>query len=104
MNSIITKEVMNEVWEIGHQRVKELEALIEKHPILTRTVRDLKKDYIICLNAISSRDFNLIESTRLIIEAKEKSLELQITELEEDNKRSKKAKEIKESENNEDGK
>ena len=96
--SIITKEVMDQVWEIGHQRVKELESIMGEYPILTRFIREMKKDYIICLNAISTRNFNLIESTRKIIESKEKELESQMKEIDDDTKRSKKAKQIKESE------
>lgn len=106
MKTIISKEVMNQVWEIGHQRVIELERLIKDYPILTRFIREIKKDYIVCLNAISSRDFNLIESIRKIIEINETELEQHIKEIDEDISRSKKAKQIKnnESEKIEDGK
>lgn len=95
MKTIISKEVMNQVWEIGHNRVIELEKLINEYPILTRLIREIKKDYIVCLNAISSRDFNLIEQMRKIIDVKEIDLEEQIKEIDEDNNRSKKAKQIK---------
>ena len=106
MKTIISKEVMNQVWEIGHQRVIELEKLLTEYPILTRLIREIKKDYIICLNAISSRDFNLIEQMRKIIDSKETELEDQMKEVDDDNNRSKKAKQIKnqESEEGPDGK
>ena len=104
MKTIISKEVMDQVWEIGHQRVIELEALTKEYPILTRYIREIRKDYIICLNAIVSRDFNLIEFMRKTIDAKEAGLESQINEIDDDNKRSKKAKQIKESEETPDGK
>lgn len=101
METIISKEVMNQVWEIGHQRVIELERLIIKYPILTRLIREIKKDYIVCLNAISSRDFNLIEQTRKIIDAKETELDDQMKDIDEDYNRSKKAKQIKNKESEE---
>lgn len=106
METIISKEIMNKVWEIGHQRVIELEKLLNEYPILTRLIKDIKKDYIICLNGVSSRDFNLIEQMRKIIDEKEAKLEDAIKEVDEDNNRSKKAKQIKnqESEEGPDGK
>lgn len=104
MESIITKEVLDKVWEIGNQRVIELNALMEKYPILTRFIRDVKKDYITCLNAINSRDFNSVERLRKIIEIKERELEIQVQEVKDDEKRIKAAKKIKESEAAPDGK
>ena len=96
METIISKEVMDQVWEIGHQRVKELELLNKRYPILTRFIKDITKDYLICLNAITTRDFNAIERLRKIIEIKERELEIQVTEINDDENRSKKAKAIKE--------
>ena len=101
METIISKEIMNKVWEIGHQRVIELEKLLNEYPILTRIIKDIKKDYIICLNGVSSRDFNLIEQMRKIIDDKEVKLEDAIKEVDEDNNRSKKAKQIKNQESEE---
>ncbi len=95
MKTIISKEVMNQVWEIGNNRVIELEKLINEYPILTRLIREIKKDYIVCLNAISSRDFNLIEQMRKIIDTKEIELEEQVKEIDEDTHRSKRAKQSK---------
>ena len=95
MKTIISREVMNQVWEIGHNRVIELEKLTNEYPILIRLIREIKKDYIVCLNAISSRDFNLIEQMRKSIDIKEIELEEQMKEIDEDNNRSKKAKQIK---------
>lgn len=101
MKTIISKEVMNQVWEIGHNRVMELENLTNEYPILIRLIREIKKDYIVCLNAISSRDFNLIEQMRKIIDIKEVELEDHMKEIDEDNTRSKKAKQIKNKESEE---
>ena len=38
---------MNQVWEIGHNRVIELEKLTNEYPILIRLIREIKKDYIV---------------------------------------------------------
>lgn len=96
MKSIITQEVLDQVWEIGHQRVMELVAMKEKYPRLTRQIDTLRQQYIICLNSISTRDFNRIEKTRIVINNLESEiLELQ-KECDADERRNKKAKQIKE--------
>ena len=113
MKSIITQEVLDQVWEIGHQRVIELTNLKSKYPTLTRQVDTLKQQYIICLNAISTRDFNRIEKTRIVINNLETELEELQKEYDAEQRRYKKAQEIKEastkvidkeSEENKDGK
>ena len=103
MESIITNEVMDQVWEIGHQRVVELVTLAKQ-------IDTLKQQYIICLNAISVRDFNKIEKTRVIINGLENELEELQKQYDIDKKRYEKAKKIKEeassqteSEENKDG-
>ncbi|MBQ3544915.1 MAG: hypothetical protein IJA34_08025 [Lachnospiraceae bacterium] len=96
MKSIITQEVLDQVWEIGHQRVIELTKLKGKYPTLSRQVDTLKQQYIICLNAISVRDFNRIEKTRIVINNLETELEELQKEYDADQKRFKKAKQIKE--------
>jgi hypothetical protein len=95
MESIITKEVLNKVWEIGNQRLIELDALKTDYPTLTNQIRDLRKDYIVCLNAISSRDFNTTEKYRKILDVKESMLADLVKEKDEDNERHEKAKKIK---------
>lgn len=96
MKSIITQEVLDQVWEIGHQRVIELVDMKEKYPRLTRQIDTLRQQYIICLNSISTRDFNRIEKTRIVIN----NLETEIAELQKecdaDERRNQKAKKIKE--------
>ena len=96
MKSIITQEVLDQVWEIGHQRVIELTNLKSKYPTLTRQVDTLKQQYIICLNAISTRDFNRIEKTRIVINNLETELEDLQKEYDAEQRRYKKAQEIKE--------
>ena len=96
MKSIITQEVLDQVWEIGHQRVIELTNLKSKYPTLTRQVDTLKQQYIICLNAISTRDFNRIEKTRIVINNLETELEELQKEYDAEQRRYKKAQEIKE--------
>ena len=96
MKSIITQEVLDQVWEIGHQRVVELTNLKSKYPTLSRQVDTLKQQYIICLNAISIRDFNKIEKTRVVINNLENEFEELKKEYDADQKRYKKAQEIKE--------
>ncbi len=96
MKSIITQEVLDQVWEIGHQRVVELTKLKNNYPTLARQIDTLKQQYIICLNSISTRDFNRIEKTRVIINSLEKEFEDAQKEYDADQKRFKKAKQIKE--------
>lgn len=68
----------------------------EKYPRLTRQIDTLRQQYIICLNSISTRDFNRIEKTRIVIN----NLETEIAELQKecdaDERRNQKAKKIKE--------
>lgn len=96
MKSIITQEVLDQVWEIGHQRVVELTNLRSKYPTLARQIDTLKQQYIICLNAISTRDFNRIEKTRVVINNLENEFEELKKEYDADQRRMKKAKRIKE--------
>lgn len=96
MKSIITQEVLDQVWEIGHQRVVELTTLKEKYPTLAKQIQTLKQQYIICLNSISVRDFNKIEKTRIIINNLENELEELQKEYDADQRRYNKAKKIKE--------
>ncbi|MBR1884360.1 MAG: hypothetical protein IJ809_05470 [Clostridia bacterium] len=110
MESIITNEVMDQVWEIGHQRVVELVNVRKEYPTLAKQIDTLKQQYIICLNAISVRDFNKIEKTRVIINGLENELEELQKQYDIDKKRYEKAKKIKEeassqteSEENKDG-
>ena len=56
----------------------------------------LKQQYIICLNAISTRDFNRIEKTRIVINNLETELEELQKEYDAEQRRYKKAQEIKE--------
>ena len=66
-----------------------------KYPRLTRQIDTLRQQYIICLNSISTRDFNRIEKTRIVIN----NLETEIAELQKecdaDERRNQKAKKIK---------
>lgn len=96
MKPIITQEVLDQVWEIGHQRVVELTDLRSKYPTLVRQIDTLKQQYIICLNAISTRDFNRIEKTRVVINSLENEFEELQKEYDADQRRYKKAKKIKE--------
>lgn len=96
MKSIITQEVLDQVWEIGHQRVVELTNMRKDYPTLVRQIDTLKQQYIICLNSISTRDFNRIEKTRVVINSLEAELEELQKEYEADQKRYKKAQKIKE--------
>ena len=96
MKSIITEDVMNQVWEIGHQRVVELTKLRENYPTLARQIDGLKRQYIICLNAISTRDFTKIEKTRVIINGLENEFEQLQKEYDADKRRYARAKKIKE--------
>ncbi len=96
MKSIITQEVLDQVWEIGHQRVVELVDMKEKYPTLARQIETLKQQYIICLNSISTRDFNRIEKTRIVINNLENELEELQKEYDADQRRYNKAKKIKE--------
>lgn len=96
MKPIITNEVLDQVWEIGHQRVVELTDMRKNYPTLVRQIDTLKQQYIICLNAISTRDFNRIEKTRVVINSLEAELENAAKEYEADQKRYKKAQKIKE--------
>ena len=96
MKSIITQEVLDQVCDIGHQREIELTNLKSKYPTLTRQVDTLKQQYIICLNAISTRDFNRIEKTRIVINNLETELEELQKEYDAEQRRYKKAQEIKE--------
>lgn len=96
MKSIITNEVLDQVWEIGHQRVVELTNMRKEYPTLVKQIDTLKQQYIICLNSISTRDFNRIEKTRIVINNLEAELENSQKEYEADQKRYKKAQKIKE--------
>lgn len=97
MKPIITEEVLDQVWESGHKRVMELVNQREKYPTLVRQIDSLKREYIICMNAISVRDYNKIEKTRTLINTLESELVERQKEYDADQKRIKKAKEIKDS-------
>lgn len=96
MKSIITEEVLDQVWESGHKRVMSLVSQRDKYPTLVKQIDALKKEYIICMNAISVRDYNKIEKTRQIINTMESELIEAQKEYDADQRRYKKAKEIKE--------
>lgn len=95
MKSIITQEVLDQVWEIGNQRVVELTDMRKEYPTLVRQIDTLKQQYIICLNSISTRDFNRIEKTRIVINNLESELEELRKEYEADQRRYKKAQKSK---------
>jgi len=96
MKSIITIEIMDEVWEKGHRRVLELVKLKGEYPTLTKKLDRLRELYIICLNSVTTRDYNRIEKTRTIINETEKELENLMKEIDTDNRRIAKAKKIAE--------
>lgn len=96
MKSIITNEVLDEVWEAGHKRVMELVNEREKYPTSVKQIDALKKEYIICMNAISVRDYNKVEKTRVVINAMEQELKEVQKEYDADQRRYKKAQKIKE--------
>lgn len=95
MKPIITEEVLDQVWESGHKRVMELVNQREKYPTLVRQINGLKREYIICMNAISVRDYNKIEKTRIVINKIESELKDLQKEYDADQRRYKKAQEIK---------
>lgn len=97
MKSIITEEVLDQVWESGHKRVMELVNQREKYPTLTKQIDGLKREYIICMNAVSVRDYNKIEKTRVTINKLESELKDSQQGYDAEQRRSKKAQEIKES-------
>lgn len=97
MKPIITEEVLDQVWESGHKRVMELVNQREKYPTLVKQIDGLKREYIICMNAISVRDYNKIEKTRVVINKLESELKDLQKEYDADQRRVKKANEIKES-------
>ena len=96
MKPIITEEVLDQVWESGHKRVMELVNQREKYPTLTKQIDGLKREYIICMNAVSVRDYNKIEKTRVIINKLETELKDSQKEYDAEQRRYKKAQEIKE--------
>lgn len=95
MKSIITEEVIDQIWESGHKRVLELTNLKNIYPTLIRQIDYLRKAYIVCLNSISIRDYNKIEKTRGIINKMETEFEEAKNEYDTTQRRNKKAKEIK---------
>ena len=97
MKPIITEEVLDQVWESGHKRVMELVNQREKYPTLTKQIDGLKREYIICMNAVSVRDYNKIEKTRVTINKLESELKDSQQGYDAEQRRSKKAQEIKES-------
>lgn len=97
MKPIITEEVLDQVWESGHKRVMELVNKREKYPTLTKQIDGLKREYIICMNAVSVRDYNKIEKTRVTINKLESELKDSQQGYDAEQRRSKKAQEIKES-------
>ena len=96
MKPIITEEVLDQVWESGHKRVMELVNQREKYPTLTKQIDGLKREYIICMNAVSVRDYNKIEKTRVVINKLESELKDAQKEYDAEQRRYKKAQEIKE--------
>lgn len=96
MKSIITEEVLDQIWETGHKRVMSFLDEKKKYPTLVEQIDNLKKEYIICMNSISVRDYNRIEKTRKVINTLEAELEELKSTYDADQKRFKKAKQIKE--------
>ena len=96
MKPIITEEVLDQVWETGHKRVMELVNQREKYPTLTKQIDGLNREYIICMNAVSVRDYNKIEKTRVVINKLETELKDLQKEYDAEQRRYKKAQEIKE--------
>jgi len=96
MKSIITEEVLDQIWETGHKRVMSLLDEKKQYPTLVEQMDNLKKEYIICMNSISVRDYNRIEKTRKVINTLETELKELKSTYDADQKRFKKAKQIKE--------
>ena len=96
MKTIITEEVLDQVWESGHKRVMELVNQREKYPTLTKQIDGLKREYIICMNAVSVRDYNKIEKTRVVINKLESELKDSQKEYDANKERIKRAKQLKE--------
>ena len=96
MKSIITEEVLDQIWETGHKRVMSLLDEKKQYPTLVEQMDNLKKEYIICMNSISVRDYNRIEKIRKVINTLETELEELKSTYDADQKRFKKAKQIKE--------
>lgn len=96
MKPIITEEVLDQVWESGHKRVMKLVNQREKYPTLVKQIDGLRKEYIICMNAVSVRDYNKIEKTRVVINKMESEISDLQKEYDAEQRRNKKAQEIKE--------
>ena len=104
METIITSENLEKIWDESHKRVMELTALRDKAPKLSDGIDNLKRHYIVCLNAITVRDYNKIEATRKEINKLEDEFKETKKQYDEDVDRTKRAKKIKqESEANNDG-
>ena len=74
MKTIITEDALDKIWDSSNKRVLELRELRNKYPVLVNQIDQLKREYIICLNSISIRDYNRIEETRKIINQMEVEL------------------------------
>ena len=96
METIITSENLEKIWDGSHKRVMELTALRDKAPKLSDDIDNLKRHYIICLNAITVRDYNKIEATRKEINKLEDEFKETKKKYDEDVSRTERAKKIKE--------
>ena len=96
METIITSENLEKIWDESHKRVMELTALRDKAPKLSDDIDNLKRHYIICLNAITVRDYNKIEATRKEINKLEDAFKETKKQYDEDVSRTERAKKIKE--------
>lgn len=94
MKSIITFEVLEQIWDDCHKRVMELSSMREEFPRLVSEIDRLKSNYIVCLNAISVRNYNKVEEMRKKIEKLESEFQETMKEYEEDVNRSERAKKI----------
>ena len=95
METIITSENLEKIWDESHKRVMELTALRDKAPKLSDGIDNLKRHYIICLNAITVRDYNKIEATRKEINKLEDEFKETKKQYDEDIDRTERAKKIK---------
>ena len=57
MKTIITEDSLDKIWDSSNKRVLELRELRNKYPVLVNQIDQLKREYIICLNSISIRDY-----------------------------------------------
>lgn len=96
MKTIITEDALDKIWDSSNKRVLELRELRNKYPVLVNQIDQLKREYIICLNSISIRDYNRIEETRKIINQMEIELSKLKNEYDANKERIKRAKQLKE--------